>query len=136
MEGMKASVVDRDEVRVMFLRTKLDAIEGGWERLESVVPPKGRRFYGAFHAVANEYWVCVEPVEGDDPIRLGLEMGVLPGGPYLRTTLRGEPPGVYLRIAPTFEELIKDAAVDESRPGIEFYRRGNEIDLLLPIRTG
>jgi hypothetical protein len=135
---MNASVVDRDEVRVMFLRTadQVDEIEGGWERLESVVPPKGRRFYGAFHAAAKEYWVCVEPVEGDDPIRLGLETGVLPGGRYLRTTLRGEPPEVYRRIAPTFDELMKNAAVDESRPGIEFYRRGNEIDLLLPIRTG
>ena len=122
----------------MFVRTpdEFEAIEGGWERLESIVPPKGRRFYGAFDAAKHEYWACVEPVEGDDPIRLGLEMGVLPGGPYLRTTLKGEPPEVYRRIAPTFDEMIKEADVDESRPGLEFYRRGNEIDLLLPIRTG
>jgi hypothetical protein len=135
---VNTTVVQRDEVRVMFLRTadSLAAIEEAWDRFESVVPPKGRKFYGAFHAAPKEYWVCVEPVEGDDPVRLGLEMGVLPGGRYLRTTLRGEPPEVYRRIAPTFDELIKDAAVDESRPGIEFYRRGNEIDLLLPIRTG
>ena len=132
------SVVERDEVPIMFLRTadSLAAIEDGWDRFESVVPPKGRKFYGAFHAAAKEYWVCVEPVEGEDPVRLGFEMGSLPGGRYLRTTLRGEPPELYRRIAPTFDELIKDAAVDESRPGIECYRRGNEIDLLLPIRTG
>jgi hypothetical protein len=135
---VNTTVVKRDEVRIMFLRTadSLAAIQEAWDRFESVVPPKGRKFYGAFHAAVKEYWVCVEPVEGDDPVRLGLELGVLPGGRYLRTTLRGEPPEVYRRIAPTFDELIQGAAVDESRPGIEFYRRGNEIDLLLPILTG
>jgi len=135
---MKTTVVDRDDVRVMFLRTadSLAAIEAAWDRFESVVPPKGRRFYGAFHAAAKEYWVCVEPIPGEDPARLGFEMGSLPGGRYLRTTLRGDPPGLYGRIAPTFDAMIKDAAVDESRPGIEFYRRHNEIDLLLPVLSG
>ena len=122
----------------MFLRTadSLAAIEEAWDRFESVVPPKGRRFYGAFHGATQEYWVCVEPVEGEDPVRLGFEMGSLPGGRYLRTTIRGEAPELYRQIAPTFDAMMKGAAVDESRPGIEFYRRESEIVLLLPIRTG
>jgi hypothetical protein len=52
----------------------------------------------------------------DDPAALGLESGRLPGGRYLRTRLRGEP-----------------RQLDESSPSIEFYRRHDEIDLLLPV---
>jgi hypothetical protein len=33
----------------------------------------------------------------------------------------------------TFEELMKHASSDETRPSIEFYRRHDEIDLLLPV---
>ena len=63
----------------------------------------------------------------------GLEDGTLPGGRYLRARLRGDPPGVYERIGPTFDELVAIADVDRSRPGLEHYRRVDEIDLLLPI---
>ena len=63
----------------------------------------------------------------------GLERGTLPGGRYLRARLRGEPPAVYERIGPTFEELMRQARPDESRPSIECYRRLDEIDLLLPV---
>jgi hypothetical protein len=49
--------------------------------------------------------------------------------------LRGEPPQVYERIAPTFEALAKTTRSDESRPSIEHYRRRDEIDLLLPVAT-
>ena len=47
--------------------------------------------------------------------------------------LSGEPPELYGRIGPTFEALIARTAPDESRPSIEFYRRFDEIDLLLPL---
>jgi DNA gyrase inhibitor GyrI len=62
-----------------------------------------------------------------------LESGTLPGGCYLRARLRGNPPGVYARIGPTFGELTKQAKPDTSRPSLEHYRRHDEIDLLLPI---
>jgi hypothetical protein len=58
---------------------------------------------------------------------------MLPGGRYLRTRLRGEPPELYARIGPTFDKLVGLAAADESRPSIEFYRRHDEVDLLLPV---
>ena len=73
--------------------------------------------------------------EGDDPASLGLETGRLPAGRYLRTRLHGEPPEVYERIAPTFAALVKMTRPDETRPSIEFYRRRDEIDLLLPVAT-
>jgi hypothetical protein len=63
----------------------------------------------------------------------GLESGTLPGGRYLRARPRGEPPGVYERIGPTFDELVRERKPDETRPSLGHYRRRDEIDLLLPI---
>jgi hypothetical protein len=72
-------------------------------------------------------------VSGMDAVKLGLAEAVIPGGPYLRATVVGQPPAVYEQIGPTFEELEKHAPPDASRPLIEFYRRHNEIELLVPF---
>jgi hypothetical protein len=132
---MKTDHVDRAETHVMFLRTQDEPaeIKRVWERLEAVVGLRGRKFFGAFDPSTREYRACVQVSEGDDPGALGLESGTVPGGRYLRARLRGEPPEVYERIAPTFEALVKTARPDATRPSIEYYRRRDEIDLLLPI---
>ncbi|HSC50027.1 MAG TPA: hypothetical protein VLD16_07165 [Gaiellaceae bacterium] len=70
---------------------------------------------------------------GDDAAALGLEEGSLPGGRYLRARLRGEPPALYERIGPTFEQLVSRTPPDETRPSLEFYRRHDEVELLLPV---
>jgi hypothetical protein len=36
-------------------------------------------------------------------------------------------------IAPTFEKLSQRSDHDSARPGIEFYRRRDVVDLLLPV---
>ena len=127
--------VERDAIEVMFIRTNDDPAEFGpaFQRLEVLVGTRRRKFFGAFYPNKKEYHACVQLQEDDDPSALGLEMGTLPGGRYLRERIRGEPPALCERIAPTFEELLKHAASDESRPSIEFYRRHDEIDLLLPV---
>ena len=132
---MKTDSVDRAETDVMFLRAKDEPaeIQRVWKRLESVVSVRGRKFFGAFDPATREYRACVQVKEGDDPGALGLESGTLPGGRYLRTRLQGEPPEVYERIRPTFEALVKTAQPDATRPSIEYYRRRDEIDLLLPV---
>jgi Integron-associated effector binding protein len=126
--------IERDEIEVQFVRVPdgLEHIRRAWDELEAVVPLRGRHFYGAFDPVANDYRACVEVREGDELVP-GLESGKLPGGRYLRARLRGEPPAVFERIGPTFDELIQHTKPDESRPGIEHYRRFDEIDLLLPV---
>ena len=96
------------------------------------MPLRGRHFYGAYDPVAADYRACVEVRESDELVP-GLESGTLPGGRYLRLRLHGEPPGMYERIKPTFDELVGQAKPDESRPSLEHYRRHDEIDLLLPI---
>jgi GyrI-like small molecule binding domain len=135
MEDLSATPVDREDVAVMFIRLRDDLAEMGpaWQRLEELVGTRGRKFFGAFYPSTKEYRVCVQMKDDDEPNALGLETGTLPGGRYLRARIRGEPPTLYERIAPTFQELLKRGASDESRPSIEFYRRHDEIDLLLPV---
>lgn len=129
--------VDREPVEVMFIQTADDPAEFGpaFQRLEELVGTRGRKFFGAFYPRDKQYRVCVQLQEGDDPSALGLELGELPGGRYLRERLRGEPPALYERIGPTFEEMLKQATSDQTRPSIEFYRRHDEIDLLLPVAS-
>lgn len=126
--------VEREEIAVQFVRVPdgLAHIRRAWDELEAVVDLHGRRFYGAFDPVAQDYRACVEVREGDALVP-GLESGTIPGGRYLRARLRGEPPAVYERIGPTFDELTREAKPDETRPSLEQYRRHDEIDLLLPI---
>jgi hypothetical protein len=95
---------------------------------------RGRKCYGAFEG--GEYRACVQVREGDDPAAIGLEVGELPGGRYVRVRLKGEPPDLYDLIGPTFERLAERPDRDPGRPGIEFYRRHDVIDLLLPIVYG
>ena len=128
------AAVEREEIAVQFVRVPdgLEHIRRAWNELEAVVPLRGRHFYGAFDPVRGDYRACVEMREGDELVP-GLESGTLPGGRYLRARLRGEPPGVYARIGPTFEGLMQAQKPDQSRPSLEHYRRHDEIDLLLPI---
>jgi hypothetical protein len=132
---VEATPVERDEIAVMFIRTAddVEAFGPAFERLEQLVGLRGRKYYGAFYPREKEYRACVQTKEGDDAEALGLEAGRLPGGRYLRARLSGEPPELYSRIGPTFEALIAENAPDESRPSIEFYRRFDEVDLLLPV---
>ena len=101
-------IVDREEVRV-------------------------RKFYGTFDPETREYRVCVQWREGDDPDSLGLEDGTIAGGRYARERLEGQPPALYGLIRPTFERLAKRRDHDPSRVSVEFYRRHDAIDLLLPV---
>ena len=128
-------LTERDAVPVMFKRVQdeQDAISRGMAEVEAAVGLRGRKYYGAFNADGDEYRICVQFREGDDAEALGLELGVLPGGRYARVRLIGEPPDVYRLIGPTFERLSQRPDRDRSRPGIEFYRRRDVIDLLLPV---
>src|ERR1700751_1126464 len=97
--------VDREAIAGQFVRVPdgLEHIRRAWDELEAVVDLHGRHFYGAFDPVAENYRACVEVREGDEAAP-GLDSGTLPGGPYLRARLRGDPPGIYERIGPTFQE--------------------------------
>jgi hypothetical protein len=129
-------IVERADVRVMFKRTsdEQEAITRTWSEVETAVGSlRGRKFYGVFDPATSEYRVCVQRRDGDDAQALALEDGTLRGGRYARERLQGEPPAVYQLIQPTFKRLAQRPDHDPSRPEIEFYRRHDLIDLLLPI---
>lgn len=135
-DQIRADLIDREEIEVMFLRTadEPSAIRAGWEELEARIGSlRGRKFLGTFDVATSEYRACVKRREGDDAGALELETGTVAGGSYMRTRLRGEPPAVYDRISPTFERLVRAAEPDPTRPSIESYRRRDEIDLLVPV---
>ena len=125
-------VVEREPTRVLYVECadEIEGIRAAWERLEAIVALRGRHFFGAFYADGS-YRACVErlPEEaaGD------LAEGELPGGRYLRARLRGEPPAIYDRLPAAFEALEARGRRDPVRPGIEHYRRRDEIDALLPV---
>ena len=128
--------VTRDDTPVLFVRCAddLPEIRAAWERLESVVGSlRGRRFHGVFWPSSEEYWACVERRAGEESGEL--EAGVVPGGAYLRERLRGEPPAVYDGIAAAFELLETRAPRDPERPGIEYYRRRDVVDVLMPTNV-
>ena len=127
-------LLTRKDVRVMFKRVVDEpaAIARGMAEVEAAVGLRGRKYLGAFDD-NGEYRICVALRDGDDPDALGLEVGTLPGGRYACVRLVGEPPGVYSLIGPTFEELSRRSDRDRTRPGIEYYRRRDVVDLLLPI---
>ncbi len=131
-----AQPVERADVPVMYLQTADGdgpAIGAAWDRLEHLVGLHGRRFLGVFDTTGGWYRTCVTLRDDDDPAALGLPTTVIPGGRYLRARLRGDAPAVYDRLAPAYAELERSGALDPSRPGIEYYRRADEIDVLMPV---
>jgi hypothetical protein len=130
------SLVDRDDVSVMLRHVpdEVPAIRRAWSEVEQALGSlRGRKFYGSFDPTTNQYAVCVVLQQGDDPRALGLEQGTLPGGKYVRVRLKGDPPAVYDLIPPTMRRLANRPDRDPIRPQLEFYRRRDEIDLLVPV---
>ena len=110
-----------------------DEIAPAWDRLEAAIGSlRGRHFLGVFDDT-GVYRCCVRIRAGDDPVALGLEEGVIPGGLYLCASIHGPQPAAYAHLAPTFEDLRRGGERDTSRPGIEYYRRDDRVDVLMPI---
>jgi hypothetical protein len=128
--------VDRPGVDVMFVETDDTpaSISAAWAQLERILGCclQGRRFLGTFWP-GTSYRASAEIREGDIPDVLGLDRSVVPGGTYLSVRLRGEPPQLYARIPDAFGRLQAVAARDGTRPCIEWYRRRDEVDLLMPV---
>jgi hypothetical protein len=131
--------VERPETEVLRVRADMKGSgpAGAMRLLESKLPSlRGRKFYGAFRLLedAEEYFACVERLAGDDPIRMGLDVGVLPGGLYVRRRLNDwEQIIASGELGEHFKELIRTHEFDPSRPEIEYYRSMSELHLLLPV---
>ena len=128
-------IVVREPIDVMLVRVadELPAIQQAWATFEAAIGLHGRKFYGAFDPVTSTYSVCAVLRPGDDPATFGAERGTLPRGRYACVRLQGEPPGVYEQIGPTAERLAARSDADATRPTLEYYRRRDLIDVLVPI---
>jgi hypothetical protein len=128
-------IVVREPVDVMLVcvADELAEIQRAWAQFETAVGLRGRKFYGAFDPVADTYSVCAVRRADDDPAAFGAEPGTLPGGRYVCVRLKGEPPAVYEQIGPTAERLAQRADADRTRPTLEYYRRRDVIDILVPL---
>ena len=128
----------RSDVAVMLATTQDEhgSIQTLWPHFERLVGLRGRRMYAVVDATAGTYATCTPILPGDDPEALGLQRSVLPGGPYRRGRLRGEPPEVYGLIGEAMTEVAEAGPVDPARPCVEYYRRRDEIELWVPIVTG
>jgi len=136
MTSKAATVVERADavVRYVEVADDLNQIRLAWPTLEEAVGSlRGRRFVAAFDPVQGWYRACVENRADATAAELDLPEMVIPGGRFLRIRLRGEPPGVYDEIAPAYKLLESSAERDDSRPGLEHYRRLDEIDVLMPV---
>ena len=128
--------IQRGDVTVMQQTTvdDLPHIQALWPSFEKLVGLRGRKMYARVDLQRNAYTVCTPLHDDDDAGLLGLELGTLAGGWYLRGRLTGEPPGLYGHIAGAMTELQATMPGDEARPLVEFYRRRDQIELWLPIR--
>lgn len=124
---------------VPVLRVKADMKGKGpsaaFDLLESKLPTmKGRKFYGTFEMKpeGEEYYACVARVESDDPEKMQLETGLIPGGWYARSKLADWEKNLS-KLPTLFEEMARSNDVDPQRPSIEFYRSQAELQLFLPI---
>jgi DNA gyrase inhibitor GyrI len=134
---MRVDITELEDVPIIYsaqagtMHDVAGAAHKAWADLETRVPPRGRKMFGYWDPSAGEYRACYALRDGDEPEALGLRLGVLPGGRYRRTRLKGG--DVFGRIGSAFEQLADGATVDDTRPWFEFYRRHDEVDLLVPI---
>lgn len=127
--------IHRSDAVVMQQTTVDDLmhIQQLWPAFETLVGLRGRKMYGYVDLRHNTYTACTPFRDGDEPDELGLRLGTLPGGCFLRGRLVGDPPQLYELIGPGMTQLEAEADVDQSRPLVEYYRRHNEIELWVPI---
>lgn len=134
--------VELEEIPAIRVRADMD--RGGpsaaMSLLESKLPTlKRRRFYGIFRVrpEGEEYYACAARVEADDPDKMGVEAGVIPGGRYARRkvpnweeVVRGG------RLPQLYQDMLRahEHEVEADRFSLEFYRSQAELLLLLPVK--
>ena len=134
----RIATVTREDTLALSKDVPLDlsAIQAAWPAFEAGFDSlHGRRMMGLIDDRAGTYRLCTERLPRDIENPLGLDETTIPGGPYLRLRLIGDPPDVYGQIAAAFDELFEHADHDSTRPLIEFYRREGEVDCLVPVKA-
>jgi hypothetical protein len=129
---------------IPVMRVRADMKGGGpaaaMTLLESKLPTlKGRKFYGVYRERPDgeEYYACVAKVGADDPEKMQVETGVIPGGRFVRRkVLDWERVIREGRLPLIFGEMVKTHSheIDPDRFSIEFYRSQTELLVFLPVK--
>jgi hypothetical protein len=139
------TVVELRDILVMRVRAdmKSKGPPAAFSHLESKLPSlKGRKFYGTFRMLADgeeEYYACVEMVDGDKPELMQLESGSIPGGKYAKRRIMGWERVVREgKLPAAFQEFVESLEPhvdhDRTRPCLEFYRSHEELLIFVPMK--
>ena len=136
---METSYVELQEIPVLRVRAymKGKGPSAAFNLLESKLPTlKGRKFYGTFQPTPDgeEYYACVARIDSDDPEKMQLETGLIPGGWYARSKLVDWEKNLS-KLPSLFEEMARTLDGDPERLSLEFYRSQAELHLFLPVRS-
>jgi hypothetical protein len=136
---MESAYVELQEIPVLRLKADMKGKgpSAAFNLLESKLPTlKGRKFYGTFQFTPDgeEYYACVVRVDSDDPGKMQLETGTIPGGLYVRRKLMDWEKNLS-KLPGLFEKMARTHDVDQKRPSLEFYRSQAELQLFLPVRS-
>jgi len=133
------TIVDRPRIEVLRVRADMKGKgpKAAFDVLESKLPSlKGRRFFGTVRILDDdeEYYACVERLPTEDPEALGLEVGTIPGGRYVRRRVWDWESVVAAgKMKEISEEFARGYVLDPERPSVEFYRSMKELHILLPL---
>jgi hypothetical protein len=136
--SMETNYVELQEIPVIRVRADMKGKgpSAAFDLLESKLPTlKGRKFYGTFQFTPDgeEYYACVVRMSSDDPEKMELETGVIPGGWYVRSKLVDWQTNLS-KLPSLFGEMRRSNEVDPGRPSLEFYRSQEEMQLFLPVK--
>jgi hypothetical protein len=136
---MESTYVELQEMPVLRVNADMKGKgpSAAFNLLESKLTTiKGRKFYGTFQPKPDgeEYYACVVRIDSDDPEKMQLETGVIPGGWYARSKLMDWEKNLF-KLPSLFEEMARTHDGDPKRPSLEFYRSQAELQLFLPVRS-
>ena len=107
------------------------------ERMESL---RGSKMYGLLYpGEPPAYYACLR-LDGDQSDDSGFDHAAVPGGCYGRRLVRdwenklSELPGIFDQLQADLVEA--GFLVDVTRPSLEFYRRSNELLIMVPVLPG
>jgi hypothetical protein len=132
-------VVDRPAIEVLRVRADMDGKgpKAAFDLLESKLSTlRGRKFFGTIRLLEDgvEYYACVERLPGEDPGALKLDIGVIPGGRYIRRRVWNWMDVVAAgKMKEMSQEFAEGYPLDPERPSIEYYRSMKELHILLPL---
>jgi hypothetical protein len=133
-------VIDEDPFEVARVKA-VDGLSGAQEAFDQLEARmdtlRGRKMYGVFYSGdPEEYFACLR-LDSHESGDLGFDRATVPGGLYGRMLVRdwgqriSELPQIFDQL---HSDLIGDGLhIDRRRPSIEFYRRIDELVIMLPV---